>query len=216
MTDAGLRMLTLLDYVATFAWAASGSVAGIQKHFDIVGVFVMALVSSTGGSLMRDGFFLQRKPPLLTDPVYLPLIAVAATLTILFTRRLTRLPGATTLIDIIDALGVPAFAVIGMQMAQAAQVSLPGIVFIGVVNGTGGGLLRDVVVGDVPALLRPGHFSAVMLLLVCGLFLFLTMRADVRPPQAASITVALFFLVRLLTVRFNWRTRPMGQASGRS
>jgi len=216
VTDSGLRLLTLLDYSATFAWASSGAVAGIQKQFDIVGVFVMALVSSTGGSLMRDGFFLQRKPPLLTDPVYLPLIAVATTVTILLTRNVKYLPGTNRLIDIIDALGVPAYAVIGMQLAQTARVSIPGIVFIGVVNGTGGGLLRDVLVGQVPELLRPGHFSAVLLLVVCGLFLFLTMREGYRSDVAASITVGVFLVVRLLTLRFNWRTRSVGSTSGLS
>lgn len=213
MSDLGFRVLPLLDYGATFAWASSGAVVGIQKGFDVVGVFVMALLSSTGGSLMRDGFFLQRTPPLLSDPVYLPLIVVAATLTSLFTRKLTHLPGAAKLIDIIDALGIPAFAVIGMQLAQHAGIPLPGVVFIGIVNGVGGGLLRDVVVGEVPALLRPGQFSALLLLFVCGLFLLLTVRGGVRAAQAASITVAVFFIIRLLTVRFNWRTQPVGHAS---
>ena len=141
------------DYGATFAWALSGTVVGIQKRLDIVGVFVMALLSSTGGGLMRDGFFLQRTPPLLTDPVYLPIIALAASLTSLFTGRPTRIPWAAKLIDIID--GIPAFAVIGMQLAQDAHVSTPGVIFIGIVNRAGGGLLRDVIVGEVPALLRP-------------------------------------------------------------
>jgi uncharacterized membrane protein YeiH len=213
MADLSFRVLPLLDYGATFAWASSGALVGIQKRFDIIGVFVIALLSSTGGSLMRDGLFLQRTPPLLRNPVYLPLILVAATLTSLFTHRLRYIFGVAKLIDIIDGVGIPAFAVIGMQLAQESGVPLPGVVFIGVVNGVGGGLLRDVVVGEVPALLRPGQFSTLSLILVCGLFLLLTVRAGVRAAQAAPITVAVFFIIRLLTVRFNWRTRSVGQAS---
>lgn len=66
----------LLDYVATFSWAASGAVVAIRKRFDIVGVFVVALLSSIGGGLLRDGFFLQRIPAFLVNPVYLPLIVL--------------------------------------------------------------------------------------------------------------------------------------------
>jgi uncharacterized membrane protein YeiH len=80
---------------------------------------------------------------------------------------------------------------------------------LGVANGVAGGLLRDVVVRDVPALLRPGQFVAVTLLAVCGLFLALTRQYHVNPRFAAWITVAVFFVLRLLTVRYRWQTRSL-------
>ena len=85
-------------------------------------MFVVALVSSLGGGLVRDALFLQRTPVLLTDLVYLPLIAVTTALLGLFTGPLTRILKADTvqkLIDVIDAVGIPIFAVIGMQLAEA-------------------------------------------------------------------------------------------------
>ncbi|MGH7681521.1 MAG: trimeric intracellular cation channel family protein, partial [Candidatus Eiseniibacteriota bacterium] len=150
----------LFDYAATVAWALSGAVVGIRKRFDITGVFVIALLSATGGGLMRDAFLL-RVPAFLTKPVYLPLIAGTTLVVALFTRLLTgKMKGRTVskLVDVIDALGMPAFAVIGMQLAEERGIPIAGVVFVGVVNGLGGGLLRDVVVRDVPTLLRPGQF----------------------------------------------------------
>ncbi len=116
------------------------------------------------------------------------------------------------LIDLIDALGTPAYAVIGMQLAAHESIAIPGIVFVGIVNGAAGGLLRDIVVSEVPALLRPGQYQTLLLFLACVLFQVLTLRLDVRPNFAAWITVATFFLVRLLAIRFNWRSRPVLQS----
>jgi uncharacterized membrane protein YeiH len=212
MTDAVFRVPLLFDYAATFTWAVSGAVVAIRKRFDITGVFVVALLSSTGGGLMRDAVFLQRTPSFLIDPIYLPLVAAATLLMTFFTAPLTRVLRADTirkLVDLIDALGTPAFAVIGMQLARDQGISLFGVVFVGVANGVAGGLLRDVVVRDVPALLRPGQFVSLMLLLACGLFLVLTLHYRVSATSAAWATVGGFFTLRIVSVRFNWRSRSV-------
>jgi uncharacterized membrane protein YeiH len=211
MTTADFQVPIAFAYVATFAWASSGALVGVQKQFDITGVFVMALLSSTGGGLLRDAVFLQRTPAIVTDPIYLPLIVFTSAFTGLFASRMTDFRMGAKAVDIIDAVGTPAFAVFGMQLALEQHIALPGVVLIGVINGVGGGLLRDVVVGDEPALLRPGQYSTLTLLLACALFLGLTLIRDVRPRVAGWITVALFFAVRALTVRFNWQTRAIGR-----
>ena len=211
--DVTFRVPVLFEYAATFAWAMSGAVVGIRKQFDLTGVFVVALLSATGGGLVRDAIFLQRTPNLLVNPFYLPLIAATTLLMALFTGPLTRLLKADTvtkLVDLIDALGTPAFAVIGMQLAEDRNIPVVGVLFIGVVNGCAGGLLRDVFVRDVPSLLRPGQFVSLALAIVCGLFIVLTRRFAVTPIDAAWITVATFFVIRVIAVRFNWQTRPVG------
>jgi uncharacterized membrane protein YeiH len=162
---------------------------------------------------VRDAIFLQRTPSLLANPIYLPLIAATTLVMALFTGPLTRLFTADTVtkfVDLIDALGTPAFAVIGMQLAEDRNIPLVGVLFIGVVNGCAGGLLRDVFVRDVPSLLRPGQFVSLALAIVCGLFIVLTRRFAVTPTEAAWITVGTFFLIRVVAVRFNWQTRPVG------
>jgi uncharacterized membrane protein YeiH len=212
MLDASFEIPPTLDYVATFTWAASGALVGIRKHFDVTGVFVIALLSSLGGGLLRDALFLQRTPILLTDPVYLPLIGVTTVLLSLFTGPLTRILNADTvqkLVDLIDAVGIPIFAVIGMQLAEGRGIPVFGVMFVGVVNGVAGGLLRDVLVRDVPAMLRPGQFVTLFLLLACALFLVLKHNAGMSAPEAAWAAVGVFFLLRVLAVRFNWKTRSL-------
>jgi uncharacterized membrane protein YeiH len=212
MVDASFQIPAVVGYIATFTWAASGALVGIRKHFDVIGVFVIAMVSSLGGGLVRDALFLQRTPLLLTDPVYLPLIGVTVALFSLFTGFVSRILKVETvqkLVDLIDAIGIPIFAVIGMQLAEAQGIPLAGVMFVGVVNGTAGGLLRDVIVREVPALLRPGQFVTLLLLLACTLFMVLKRYAGFGASDAAWTMASSFFVLRIMAIRFNWRTRSV-------
>ena len=201
----------LLDYVALFLWAVSGAIIGMHKRYDFTGVLVVALLSSTGGSLLRDGFFLHQTPPVVSNPFYIPLIIAATALVGLFRRRITQmqLQLVDRSISIIDAVGVPAFAVVGMQLSLQVGIPIPGVVLIGVVNGMGGGLLRDLMVGDTPAALKPGQVYVSAIIFVCIVFLALTYGMGVNKEIAAWGIIALFFVIRMLSIRYNWRTKPV-------
>ncbi len=212
MADGDFRVPELLEYVAVVAWMTSGAIAGIRKHFDVTGVFVLSLLSSTGGGLMRDDLLLQRTPVLITHPFYLLLIAGTTVLLTLFAKWVLPIVSAQTLkktVELIDAIGIPAFAVVGMQLAEAQEIPLAGVLFVGLVNGVGGGLLRDIVIRETPSLLRPGRFVTPFLLVSCGVFLLLKYRYGVPPTLAAWSMVALFFVLRLLAIHFEWKTKPV-------
>ena len=103
-----------------------------------IGVFVVALLAAIGGGLLRDALFLNRTPVFLANPAYLSLIAGATIVTAVFARYLRNLIGPDTvqkIVDYIDALGTPAFAVFGMQLARDAGLPLIAILFVGVSNG---------------------------------------------------------------------------------
>src|SRR6185369_13639604 len=157
MTATEFQVPILFDYVATFTWAVSGAVVAIRRRFDIVGVFVVALLAAIGGGLLRDALFLNRTPVFLLNPAYLSLVIGATLATAIFGRFLRNLIGPEAvlkIVDYIDALGTPAFAVFGMQLARDAGLPVVAVVFVGVSNGVAGGMLRDVVVREVPALMR--------------------------------------------------------------
>jgi uncharacterized membrane protein YeiH len=101
------------------------------------------------------------------------------------------------------------FDLIGMQLALERGLPVSGVLLIGFINGTGGGLLRDVLVRDVPALFQPGGYAALVVLLACCLFVTLVLGLGVHNHAAAVIAIAAGFVVRLLTIRFNWRTSPV-------
>jgi uncharacterized membrane protein YeiH len=170
---------------------------------------VIALLAATGGSTLRDGLFLNQLPPVVTNVWYLPLIFLAALVVRFFRQRIVGMRLVDNLISLIDAVGVPAFAVVGMQLSLAAGVPVPGVVLIGMVNGFGGGFLRDLTVGNTPSVLRPGRFYLSAAFLVCILFVVLEVYLHVAATVAAWIVIGLFFTIRSLAVRYNWRTYPV-------
>lgn len=202
-----------LDWIATFAWALSGAIVGVKKGFDVVGVFVIALVSAFGGGIIRDGLFLSRPPVVGTNPEYLVIVTVSVVLILLLGQRLLGLPYLDKVIGYIDAIGTPAFCIVGMQLALIADYPLSGVLLMGAISGTGGGILRDVLTNQVPTLLQPGQFSTLFVVLACVLFLGLTFALQVEPGLAGWITIAAFFIARMVTTRFNWRTVAVSTSS---
>jgi uncharacterized membrane protein YeiH len=112
-------------------------------------------------------------------------------------------------IALVDALGLGAYAVVGIEKSINAGLSIPAAVLVGVINAVGGGLLRDLLVRDEPLLLKPGQFYALAALGGCLLFVFLTMHFSMPAPRAAVITIACTFVLRVLAITFNWRTKPL-------
>lgn len=198
-----------LDYLATFSWAISGAAVAIHKRFDLMGVILVAVLSSTGGGLLRDGLFLNRTPVLLTDPNYLLIILAAVIVTVVFRARILGESVIDTPVNIVDAIGVPTFAVVGMQYSLLAGIPLPGVVLIGLINGFGGGMLRDVLVNEVPAVLRPGQWAATLAFCACLLFLALVLWLQMTAGVAAWIVVAAYVIARMLAIRFDLRSRPL-------
>jgi uncharacterized membrane protein YeiH len=209
LDQAQFQVPFLLDYLAVFLWAMSGAIVGMFKRYDYAGVLVVAILASTGGSLLRDGIFLQQTPPVLTNPWYIPVIIAATALVSLFRRRITQMTLVDRVVDIIDGIGVPAFAIVGLQLSLQAGIPLPGVVLVGVVNGVGGGILRDLLVGDTPSALKPGTIFVSGVILICVLFLVLTYAFGASKEWAAWGMIALFFMIRMLSIRYNWRTSPV-------
>lgn len=209
MTAADFHLPVQLDYLAIFAWALTGAIVGLRKRFDLVGVFVTALLTSIGGGIVRDGVMLQHTPAVLTDSFYLPLIVIATALVVVFRGQLHSPRRVERLVGMIDAVATPAYAVVGMEMALKAGIHVLGVMLIGCISGVGGGILRDVVVREEPEVLKPGYFLAIPLAIACAIFLTLILGLHTPPTPTAWATVVGYFVVRVLTLQFNWRTRAL-------
>lgn len=217
MSNAGGPEFVLppfFDYGATLLWAVSGALLGARRGYDVTGMFILALVSATGGGLLRDGLFLQDGPPVVVQsPDYLLLVLAGTALVVLAGRRVVQLKGFPQLVSLVDALGLGAYAVVGMHRAAGVGLSVPGIVLVGMVNAVGGGVLRAMITGREPHLLRPGSLEAVAVLAGCAVYLSLTRLAHVGDTAAAWITIVLVFVIRALAVKFDIETRALGAFS---
>jgi uncharacterized membrane protein YeiH len=151
------------DWGATFLWACTGAVLAARRGYDLTGIFAIALVSSTGGGLLRDALFLQAGPPMLVrTPSYVVIALLASVLTWLVGERLLgRVPPPVVMLThLADAIGLGAFAVVGMRLALTARIGMAGAMLVGVVNAVGGGVLRSVLLHRTPEIFRPGHLTA--------------------------------------------------------
>jgi uncharacterized membrane protein YeiH len=142
-------------------------------------------------------------------PIYLWLIAAAVLAVVMFGRRVVQMPRLFKGIVLIDALGLGAYAVVGMDRALAAGISLPGVVVVGMVNAVGGGILRDVLLNVEPDMFLPGTLDQASALIGCLLFLGLTQGLPVTQFAAAWITIALVFIIRLLAIGFRIESHPL-------
>ncbi|MDQ2654675.1 MAG: TRIC cation channel family protein [Chloroflexota bacterium] len=200
------------DFTATFVWALTGALIAARRRYDIAGIVAVALVSAAGGGLIRDGIFLQTKPPLFLQTwVYMALVLLAASLTNMAGSRIQRIRHFERMIAIIDALGLGAFAVAGVQLSLLAGLTIPAAAFVGVVNAVGGGVLRDVLIGRAPMIFLPGPPVALAALSSCVIYLVLVEFTSLGHLLAGAIAVAGEFVFRTASLRYGWSTRaPRG------
>jgi uncharacterized membrane protein YeiH len=198
----------VLDLVATIAWATSGAIVARARGFDYMGVIIVAIISATGGGLLRDGLFLNRTPVMVTTVYYVAIPIICAVVITLFGSLWESLPWWPLVVNAIDAIGTPAFGVLGFQLSVLAGIPLIGALFIGLVNGVSGGILRDVLVGDIPQIFRPGQFSGLIVIAAMALYALLVGGSSVSSDGAAWFAITVAAVARLLVIRFNWQSRP--------
>lgn len=204
MALAPFTLPNWFDYGATFLFAIAGTLLALRKGYDIVGVVTVAFASSVGGGLIRDGLFLQQGPPgIATNGNYLLIILFGALVGVFFQRNVHRLQ---TLIAVVDALGLGAYAVVGCDKAMLAGLALPAVILVGVVNAVGGGIFRDILTREEPLIFRPGQFYVAAAFVGCVTFITLNSLRLVGHFEAGLLTIAVTFALRALAIRFNWQT----------
>jgi uncharacterized membrane protein YeiH len=152
---------------------------------------------------------------LIRTPNYLWLIAVAVLLCVVLGRWVDRRPRLSQVILLIDAIGLGTYSVVGMDRALAAGISLPGVVFVGMVNAVGGGILRDILLNKEPEMFLPGTLEQALALVGCLLFLSLTQALAFSQFAAAWITIVTVSVLRLVSIRYHIESPSMpGFGSG--
>jgi uncharacterized membrane protein YeiH len=202
--DGHFQLPIAFDVAAAFLFAITGAMAAVRKRYDLVGILVLSFATGLGGALLRDGLFLQQGPPaVLTDGRYLLGVLGGGVTGAFFGRHLHRV---RLVIEVIDALALGVYGVVGAQKSLAAGLPLVSVALVGCVNAVGGGMLRDVLVREEPLIFKPGEFYALAAL--AGVVLFIGLVAGARLPEemAALAGIGLAFMVRLLSIRLGWRT----------
>ena len=155
-------MMYYLDILGTTIFAVTGSLAAGRKHLDVFGVVVLSLATALGGGTLRDVALGSLPVFWVADPLYI-IAAGVASLATFAVARVHRLPEG--LLRVADALGLAVFTVIGAERALAAGAPYLVAVLMGMVTGVAGGMIRDLLSGEVPLILRREIYATASL---CG------------------------------------------------
>ena len=151
-------MLEFLIWIGTITFAATGALVAVGKRFDIIGTLVLASVTAVGGGAIRDVIVGSLPPASFTDEPLLWAVTLTGLVTF-YLHRFIRAEGK--FLYALDTLGLAIFAALGAERGLSFGLGLWGTVFAGAVSGVGGGVLRDLLSGQVPGILyRSGDFYA--------------------------------------------------------
>jgi uncharacterized membrane protein YeiH len=193
-------LVLILDLCGTMAFAFSGAMAGIRQGLDVFGVLVLSFAAATFGGISRDVLIGATPPAALADWRYLA-VSVAAGLVAFFWCSL--IEKLSNPVRILDAAGLGFFAVAGAEKALTQGLSPVMAALLGMLTGIGGGIARDVLLAQIPAVLRADLYAVAALagasIVVGGDLLHV--------PFVVSATVGgLFcFVMRLLAIRKGWQ-----------
>ncbi|HWD06843.1 MAG TPA: trimeric intracellular cation channel family protein [Amycolatopsis sp.] len=190
-------MLTALEFLGLVAFAASGALAAVRERLDVFGVIVVGLTTALGGGIIRDVLLGIHPPTTLANWPYLVVCAATALIVFAFHPQVARLRRAVLLAD---ALGLGVFATAGTTVALNAGAAPYAACLIGMTSGIGGGAMRDLLLREIPLVLRKEIYAVAAL---AGAVLVAVGHA-LPLPQGLVTTVAAAVVVTIRLVAL-WR-----------
>jgi uncharacterized membrane protein YeiH len=193
-------VLYALELLGVMAFAASGVAASRSKRPDLVGAFVLAFATALGGGVVRDAI-LGVPAQSFRDGWYFVAILAGATMALQAPGALARF-GST--LRVADAIGLGLFNAAGMLKAYTSGEVTPAFALVlGAVTGTGGGIIRDVLCGEMPSVLRPGELY-VTTCLAGGLAGLVALGLGAPAAAASALVAGVTIGFRLLAIRYEW------------
>ena len=186
----------ICDFIGTLAFAISGIRLASAKHFDLFGAYVVGVTTAIGGGTMRD-LMLGHPPFWMTNPFYLICSGIALVWVIVFRKLLVRHNNTWFLFD---TIGLALFTVTGMEKTLQAGFPFWTAIIMGTMTGAGGGVIRDVLINEVPLIFRKEIYA--MSCVLGGIAYWLGMHFD-APAEVSAIACAVVVIaMRLLAVHF--------------
>lgn len=213
-TNHGKPLSTFMNFdiffisslIGTIAFALSGFLIGARKHLDLMGVFILAMLTANGGGAVRD-VLVGRLPAVLTDlSAFLTVVCVVLAGLIL---RLHRNPNIekSHFFVLSDSLGLVAFSVTGALVGIESGLSIFGVMVLAFITATGGGIIRDLMVNEVPSVLSSDFYGTVAVLL--GAVIFTMHKIGWYNDLSLIGAFALALIIRLIAYYFHWRLPRM-------
>lgn len=190
-------LLLVLNLIGTFVFGLSGGLAAVQARLDAFGVIVLAVVVALAGGIIRD-LLIGIPPQTFRDWRYLAVAGSAGLVTFLAYPALERLERP---ILILDAAGLALFCVTGASTALDHRVGAVEAVVLGAITGVGGGMLRDILVREIPVVLRAGLYAIPAL--VGAAIVVVASKSGIHNLVVPIVAAAICFSIRMAGVYFD-------------
>lgn len=191
--------LQAVDLVGTFVFALSGAVAGVKRRLDLFGVLVLSFAAASAGGILRDVLIGAVPPASLVDWRYVAVSVLAGLVAFYWSPATERLRSAVLLSD---AIGLSLFAVAGTLKALDFHLGWVAAALLGMLTAIGGGVVRDLLVAEVPAVLRSEIYAVAAL---AGASVVVLGEALALPRAAVTLAGAgLCFALRMIALRRGW------------
>lgn len=199
-------LFEFLVAVGTIAFAMSGAFKAIRHDFDVLGLMVLGFATAIGGGLIRDAL-LHRTPAAFIDngpAVY----ALIGCLIVLVSHWLSQKvwglanPESRSFL-ILDAIGLAAFTVLGASAGADAGLNIFGIIMLAALTGVGGGMIRDLLAGEIPLVLKADFYATATI--IGAVVFFLLSWLGFGPTTGSAVTFAVTLLLRLMAIQYKWQ-----------
>lgn len=201
-------LVFIIEIIGTVAFASSGAMVGIRKKMDIFGVIVMAITTAVGGGIIRDLILGIKPPNTFRNPVYVTYsIVTAVILFVIFYVKKQMLDSRALfyyekIMILLDAIGLGAFTVIGVETAYAIGYGPQKflLLFVGVITGVGGGVIRDMMAQQIPFILVKQVYACASLLGACVCVWLMPYHKSFSMILGAVTVV----IIRILAATYRW------------
>lgn len=199
-------LLLIFEIIGTISFAVSGAMTAINKKMDIFGVIILGTITAVGGGAIRDLVLGINPPVTFTSPVYAVVAAVTAII-VFIPAVLKFLHKKKVIYDyvlfVMDSLGLAVFTVIGIQTAVSNTSGFNWflLLFVGVITGIGGGVLRDIMAGNIPYIFVKHFYASASLI---GAAVCIVLWNLIGQEWAMILGSATVFVLRILAARFRW------------
>jgi len=201
------RLLFAADIAGTLVFAVEGAMAGVDGNLDLIGIMTVAFCTALGGGIIRDTLLGALPPAALRDWRY-PTIALTAAALVFFLHSGVRAIPVTA-IQVVDAAGLAIFAIAGTRKAMLYKMNPLVAVLLGTITGVGGGTLRDVLLNQVPNVLRYEVYATAAL--IGSICMIAAIKLRVPSSWAATLGGIVCFLLRVISVWRHWNVpRALG------
>lgn len=203
------QLINICEIIGIIAFAISGAMVAIEKDLDIFGVVVLGVTTALGGGVIRDLILAINPPTMFISSNYAALAAISSLVIFIFSyfnykyiqknRKVFE-----NALNFFDSIGLGVFVVLGVNTAMYSGYSDNNflIMFIGVITGIGGGILRDIMVKDIPFILRK-RIYALAAILGGGVYIVL-LKNGINSNFSLIIGILITILIRVLSKKYEW------------